>query len=654
MKTPKLFDKVVARRPDYYPQATTFLDAIHTGFWTHQKWSMLSAAADFRQRLNPEEQRLATTSFSAIAQLELPIKEFWAGIGKIFPHPSISNLGIGIANSECYSSDTEVLTPSGWKLLTSMQVGDDVYQYEEGELVPVKVQSTINKNYEGPMYQLGDTRNKALVTPRHDLVAFNKKGKLKRIPAEEFKFHNDNLIPKRAVQRETAAPQGLSTLERLYIAVQADATVNYGYGGPRKKYLRGGKGGYNVTFNLKKTRKLARLKGILEELAIPFLHYVKNNGEQEYRIYLENPLLYKRLDWVFSEKRSTLWYKEFIEEALQWDGTTKGKLVYYTAEETLADTVQAVAVLAGYEASKSRYSDNRPNHRDKWEVALTTNGAANRGALDLPHKVVQYKGVVSCITVPSGVILTRRQGRTFIAGNCVHGSTYEKVLNVLGLIEAYEKNLDVEAFQNRLRYLSKYSERVYEGDRKQAVYSLILFDTFSERTTLFSQFYTLAGLSLSKNIFQELDAALAYTTMEETIHYEVAAWLVNTLRVEYPELFDDELRNRILHEADEAFAAEQRLVDFILQDYDNGDETRPINAAALKLFVYDRIREGLAGMGFHWDPLEMSDDEKDTLVAAKGWFDDWLHLPRQTDFFVTAPVEYAISNKSFEEDDVFA
>ena len=38
----------------------------------------------------------------------------------------------------------------------------------------------------------------------------------------------------------------------------------------------------------------------------------------------------------------------------------------------------------------------------------------------LEKDVVQYAGNVYCVTVPSGVIITRYNNDTFIAGNCIH------------------------------------------------------------------------------------------------------------------------------------------------------------------------------------------------------------------------------------------
>jgi hypothetical protein len=49
-----------------------------------------------------------------------------------------------------------------------------------------------------------------------------------------------------------------------------------------------------------------------------------------------------------------------------------------------------------------------------------------------------------------------------------------------------------------------------------------------------------------------------YTRNEENIHALVGIKIINTIREEHPELFDEDLEQRILHEAEEAFKSESK------------------------------------------------------------------------------------------------
>jgi ribonucleoside-diphosphate reductase beta chain len=120
--------------------------------------------------------------------------------------------------------------------------------------------------------------------------------------------------------------------------------------------------------------------------------------------------------------------------------------------------------------------------------------------------------------------------------------------------------------------------------------------------------------------------------------------IINTIREEYPELFDDELEQRIAHEAQEAYKAEAKIVDWMV----NGIDEEGLSANLLKEFIKNRINESLSQIGFK--PVFEVDKE---LLKAAVWFDEELIGKNLTDFFHSRPTGYAKKAKSFSEDDLF-
>ena len=230
----------------------------------------------------------------------------------------------------------------------------------------------------------------------------------------------------------------------------------------------------------------------------------------------------------------------------------------------------------------------------------------------------------------------------------IHGNTYEKVLEVLGLDSLFAENLKDPAFAGRERYLRKWAERAFEDDKQQVLYAVSLFSNSTENTSLFTQFYTLACIAENNHVLSELKSALLYTAIEETLHAQVGFYLVNTARSERPDLFTAEFTARILAEADEAYAAECNIVDYILQGY----EAKNLNARLLKLWLHERLRKGLADSGFTWSsPLDATDREE---LKQTAWFENFVKASRQTDFFVNRPNEYAKGSTAFLQEDVFS
>lgn len=226
----------------------------------------------------------------------------------------------------------------------------------------------------------------------------------------------------------------------------------------------------------------------------------------------------------------------------------------------------------------------------------------------------------------------------------IHNNAYERLLDVLDLNDVFEANLKLEWISGRVKYLRKYTHRFYKDSKKQYLYALILFTLFVENVSLFSQFYIINWFARFKNVLKDTDQQVKYTKNEERIHAMVGMKLINTIREEYPDLFDDELVDRILHEAREAFVAESKIVDWMV----NGIDEDGLNAEILKEFIKQRINDSMEGIGF---PKIFEIDE--SLIAKTMWFEEELHGNTQTDFFHSRPTEYSKKNQSFDEADLF-
>ena len=95
-----LFEEQISRKPDLYPWTKQFVDAIWQGFWTPDEFNFRSDYSQFKSDLTEEEQEVVVRALSAIGQIEVAVKTFWANIGDKMPHPSIRDLGYAMANSE--------------------------------------------------------------------------------------------------------------------------------------------------------------------------------------------------------------------------------------------------------------------------------------------------------------------------------------------------------------------------------------------------------------------------------------------------------------------------------------------------------------------------------------------------------------------------
>jgi len=235
-------------------------------------------------------------------------------------------------------------------------------------------------------------------------------------------------------------------------------------------------------------------------------------------------------------------------------------------------------------------------------------------------------------------------GAVFGGVEVIHSRAYSEVLTKLGLEDEFTTLLDNEPVMNRVNYLNKYVDRVYEDDRKQFLYSLILFTLFTENVSLFSQFYTVLGFNRFKAVLKDTANVVQYTSKEENLHAEGGMALVNQIRAEHPELFDEELMSRIKEEAGVALEAETRLIKWILQGFENEFLSEDI----LNNYLKSRVNESLSRIGFDFSfPVDES------LVSITQWMDEEVYASALSDFFHKKPIDYAKSTKSFTAEDLF-
>jgi ribonucleoside-diphosphate reductase beta chain len=147
-----------------------------------------------------------------------------------------------------------------------------------------------------------------------------------------------------------------------------------------------------------------------------------------------------------------------------------------------------------------------------------------------------------------------------------------------------------------------------------------------------------------KNVLKDVDQQVKYTRNEEALHALAGIRLIGDIRKEHPELFDEELEQRIYHEAQEALKAESKIIDWMV----NGYNEENLNAPLLKELIKQRLNTSLEQIDFK--PIFEVKEGTDEKVL---WFNEDLLGNGMTDFFSSRPIEYSKNSQSFSEEDLF-
>ena len=235
-------------------------------------------------------------------------------------------------------------------------------------------------------------------------------------------------------------------------------------------------------------------------------------------------------------------------------------------------------------------------------------------------------------------------GYTFAESEVRHHDAYSHLLEILGLNSEFEKIEEIPALKQRVEYLTDSVALARTGSDKDYALSILLFSLFTEHVSLFSQFLIIMSFNKHRNIFKGISNVIEATSKEEQIHGMFGIELVNIIREEKPEWFDEDMEQAVIEACKQAYESEVEVIDWI---YEAGDlDFMPKDT--VKEFVKNRLNNSLESTGY-----EAIFDIDESLVENTDWFDDEITATKHVDFFVKRSVNYTKRTRSITGDDLF-
>lgn len=235
-------------------------------------------------------------------------------------------------------------------------------------------------------------------------------------------------------------------------------------------------------------------------------------------------------------------------------------------------------------------------------------------------------------------------GFTFAESEVRHKDAYARLLRILGLEEEFQSVIEVPAIEGRIKYLKKYLDGTRSRDDKMYTKSVLLFSLFIEHVSLFSQFLIMMSFNKEKNVLKGISNVVEATSKEEEIHGNFGAELINIIKKENPEWFDEEFDQLIYSACNKAYTAECNILDWIFEQ----GELEFLSKETIQHFIMNRFNNSLKKIGMQ--PLFDVDTE---LLASTKWFDIEITATKEGDFFYKKQVDYNKKSKSITIDDLF-
>ena len=362
-------------------------------------------------------------------------------MGKL-PYYTSSAAAVNANTQGCYSEHTEILTEKGFIAFKDLTEGVKVAQvHNAGAIDFVVPEAIIDAPYKGTMYRFVSKRNMGVdihVTPNHRM-GWRRSMHVANESAMADKYINsgwknnlqknyyvspnfevteaEDFFPTRGVVLDfggyaTGGVTDITPMDRLRIAFAADGVGRY-------------VGDYAYTFRFTRQRKIDRLEALINELGLQYTKTLQKDGVTSFYVKVGQELKKHFRDYSLTDKNAS-WAKAFLREVAHWDGslsvdTSMDCMKFSTIDPETSRFVQSLAAMCGAYSSESSYEKPNPNASRIYSVFFSFDRPYTTGR-SVEKIITQYDGRVYCVTVPTGMVVIRHNGRTAVCGNSRGGA----------------------------------------------------------------------------------------------------------------------------------------------------------------------------------------------------------------------------------------
>jgi hypothetical protein len=345
-------------------------------------------------------------------------------------------------DAHCYSGDTQILTENGWEYFENLRDGTRVFQYHHDNRTMdlVEPEAYTRRDFTGSMYHIYNSGVDFFVTDKH------------RMLTEDERHRKNELLCTLAEDLKVGKAKGTNSSRRFIHAAEfygetrlSDEEINLIIAVHDDGNLVANKNGsISCRLEVAKPRKIQNILHVLNSLGIPYSEQkgkTTKGGLPTLRVQFQVPT------WIFDfiDENKDFKYtlmdlsKEsknaFISCLKDWDGWTtadnieKGRTTFlYSQAECRIQSIEVVSALATQCGLRNntvviRAEGHAPQYR------VTIGSKMQAGSLSMKKDKLEVENQkVYCVTVPSGAIIVRRNGKVAVCGNCNNAKAYSKVI----------------------------------------------------------------------------------------------------------------------------------------------------------------------------------------------------------------------------------
>ena len=232
-------------------------------------------------------------------------------------------------------------------------------------------------------------------------------------------------------------------------------------------------------------------------------------------------------------------------------------------------------------------------------------------------------------------------GGLFGQSEITHRRSYHALAETLNVDSDDIQNHD--ALRGRIEYLSKYVEvdpKII--GKKRILKKLVLFTSLVERCSLFTQFYILMSYAYHNKGLKTISALQESTALEENIHYSFGIDVINIIKGQFPQMWDEYFVELVTDNIKVAYQSELNLIDWF---FENGVPEHITKKEVVNFLNYNF---NVVCKDLQLD-LEFKVD--DNLFEEKSaWFKTKVFMTTEPDFFDSSVSGYASDDEEINLD----
>lgn len=528
-----------------------------------------------------------------------------------FKNNQVRQMLMSFASRECFSDDTEVLTENGWRLFKDVLPDEKVAQWDmEHNNISFDVPTErVSRHYTGKMHSYNSKCTSILVTPKHDLVLINPHtSKVTKQQSESGVWGRNFLYPNSSTTMNVSeVDEKTLILDRILCAVAADASID----AICPWNIENRPNSRKCSFNLTKERKKERLVELIEK----FVELGGNDligtsdklsGSTVFRWNIPEHVdmkTIKNYGWL-GENLADIPLARMLtvmDEIRYWDCTKTSDegFQFFSSNEEAVDRISQISVLSGYRANvsvartieqtlKSRLPTG--NYPKTAKTAYRV-GLIPRSKTVYPRrKEIDYDGMVYCLTMPKGTLVCRRDGKSFISGNCTHQRAYALLNETLNFPNSfYSEFLSYKEMADKVEAMQSANPNTQKG-----LALCLARSVFNEGVMLFASFAMLLNFTRF-NKMKGMGQIVDWSIKDESVHATGLAQLFRVYCEERPRIVNDAFKKEIYEMARQTVELEDAFVDLAFDH--SGDAIEGLTRQEIKDYIRYITDKRLVSLG---------------------------------------------------------